>query len=211
MIDIAFLLGTAFLLGITFVVWRAFKRLLRVDDEQKDRDRIGSWVYCPTCSVATPADGRYCAECGAPMVCPSCGFENPPGWLKCRNCGLTRRMSDILRADMDDRPMRAPKRLFWRAFIITALTVAGANVVYALWVLAVCTGRDIIDDSVCFLTYVLAGIVLILLEGAIFLSAIGKTFSPQDKIRGAGMVAGTAVGLVAGVSGCFAILPEGFV
>ena len=44
---------------------------------------------CATCGFINPADAKFCAKCGAPIikVCPNCGAQNDDGAKFCNNCG----------------------------------------------------------------------------------------------------------------------------
>ena len=47
-------------------------------------------VECPQCHAASPAGGRFCAGCGAPLGaahCTGCGAELPVGARFCAGCG----------------------------------------------------------------------------------------------------------------------------
>jgi predicted ATPase/class 3 adenylate cyclase len=46
-------------------------------------------VNCAACGAESPADKRFCAECGSPLtaVCPSCGTPSTPGKRFCADCG----------------------------------------------------------------------------------------------------------------------------
>jgi len=44
---------------------------------------------CPACAAANPAAGKFCEDCGAPLVsvCPSCGAAVSAGKRFCGSCG----------------------------------------------------------------------------------------------------------------------------
>src|SRR4051794_39076565 len=44
---------------------------------------------CPACAASNPATGRFCEECGAPLVlsCLSCGTPVNAGKKFCGSCG----------------------------------------------------------------------------------------------------------------------------
>lgn len=44
---------------------------------------------CAKCGHVNPADSKFCAKCGAPLVkkCPHCGADNDDGAKFCNNCG----------------------------------------------------------------------------------------------------------------------------
>ncbi len=62
-------------------------------------------MRCETCAAELPADGKFCIECGAPVIqaatgaterlpdyaggqqCAACGTRNPPGAAFCVTCG----------------------------------------------------------------------------------------------------------------------------
>src|SRR6266540_4063336 len=49
----------------------------------------GATRQCPACQAETPAENKFCGECGSPMptACPSCGHQNPAGQKFCGECG----------------------------------------------------------------------------------------------------------------------------
>jgi len=48
-------------------------------------------VPCPKCGTHNPTGGKFCSNCGGPMVatvkCPACNFDAPEGAKFCPNCG----------------------------------------------------------------------------------------------------------------------------
>ncbi len=46
---------------------------------------------CPRCSVANPAQMRFCGSCGAALTqqCAQCGFSNPAGFRFCGGCAAS--------------------------------------------------------------------------------------------------------------------------
>src|SRR5712691_7554004 len=46
-------------------------------------------MTCPQCHRPTPADAKFCPECGVNLItaCPACGVENAPGSKFCKECG----------------------------------------------------------------------------------------------------------------------------
>lgn len=46
-------------------------------------------MRCPSCGAESPADKKFCADCGAPLarVCPSCGAFNSAQQQSCDHCG----------------------------------------------------------------------------------------------------------------------------
>src|SRR6202035_2865607 len=46
-------------------------------------------MMCPRCSAESPADQKFCGECGTALTlaCPSCGTASPPGQKFCGECG----------------------------------------------------------------------------------------------------------------------------
>jgi predicted nucleic acid-binding Zn ribbon protein len=46
-------------------------------------------MKCPRCQHESPADQRFCGNCGARLAssCPKCGAANPPGQKFCGECG----------------------------------------------------------------------------------------------------------------------------
>jgi class 3 adenylate cyclase/tetratricopeptide (TPR) repeat protein len=46
-------------------------------------------MRCPDCGAESPADKKFCGDCGAPLTvaCPSCGLVNPRERQLCDGCG----------------------------------------------------------------------------------------------------------------------------
>ncbi|MBV8359953.1 MAG: zinc ribbon domain-containing protein [Deltaproteobacteria bacterium] len=46
-------------------------------------------MRCSKCGSESPADKKFCGDCGAPLAnrCPNCGSENPAGKRFCGECG----------------------------------------------------------------------------------------------------------------------------
>src|SRR5262245_31352285 len=46
-------------------------------------------MMCPQCQRPTPADAKFCPECGVrlSLACLACGVDNTPGSRFCKECG----------------------------------------------------------------------------------------------------------------------------
>ena len=72
-----------------------------------------SMIRCPVCATESPADNKFCRECGSALAgtCASCGTANPPDHKFCRECGKALSATTSPAQPASGAPSRAGRRL----------------------------------------------------------------------------------------------------